>query len=566
VQIEITDSQFLLNGEPVRIGGYNRISDHRYWGTSEPDELLANDIALMKNSGANFMRIMHGTQNKKLIELCDEAGILIFEEANIRELTNPEFVAPDYTLNKQWIKEMIERDINHPSIIGWSIGNELKEHYQYVDSVITYVKTELDSTRLVTNVSNTGYRPIDSAENDPLGLSDLMMQNIYQKDPESVISTIEERWPNRPLFISEYGLGRFDTASLDNDYPSFSSWHEMIRGRNTHVVGTSVWSFNDYRSGYAQSLEEENRAWGVVNTWRQKRRAYSTFQQELSPIKSLTLENVNLSKKSAQVAISVRSLQDYPSYTMKDYQLEWELKAKDGEILATNSLAMPTLTPNDPTWKSAIDWSGEFANIYSLTVRVMSSNGYTRFETTKDLLKPLVPQINNVLTSDNAIHVEFEKQNNEVEHFIRYTSSNGKVIESAKTISNYIRLTGLSKRLSSGDKYTLALIASNNLGDSKPSTPVNVTLAGKPLAPIIYKVMVDEDNLIVGFSGLADDRHYILKYGYDEKTLNMMETSSGRGMITAKINSGTTKVYFQLKRVGLSSESQWTNIRSINVH
>ena len=63
---------------------------------------------------------MHGTQNKKLIDRCDEKGILIIEEVNVRELTTP-----DYPLAKQWLREMIERDCNHPSIIGWSVGNEL---------------------------------------------------------------------------------------------------------------------------------------------------------------------------------------------------------------------------------------------------------------------------------------------------------------------------------------------------------------------------------------------------------------------------------------------------------
>ncbi|MGS0527402.1 golvesin C-terminal-like domain-containing protein [Zobellia nedashkovskayae] len=105
-KIELTDSQLILNGEPVRLAGFNRVSDHRYWGSSEPQYLINKDVDLMKNAGANFMRIMHGTQNKKLIERCDEKGILIFEEVNVRELTNPEFTPPLYPLAKQWLKEI----------------------------------------------------------------------------------------------------------------------------------------------------------------------------------------------------------------------------------------------------------------------------------------------------------------------------------------------------------------------------------------------------------------------------------------------------------------------------
>ena len=156
-KVEVTPTQFLLNGEPVRLAGFNRVSDHRYWGSSEPQSLINQDVDLMKNAGANFMRIMHGTQNEKLISRCDEKGILLFEEVNVRELSNPEFVAPDYTIAKQWLKEMIERDCNHASIVGWSVGNELSDHYDYAQKMISYVKSELDPHRLVTCVSNTGY-------------------------------------------------------------------------------------------------------------------------------------------------------------------------------------------------------------------------------------------------------------------------------------------------------------------------------------------------------------------------------------------------------------------------
>ncbi|MCL1045040.1 beta galactosidase jelly roll domain-containing protein [Shewanella electrodiphila] len=560
-KVEITDSQFLLNGEPIRVGGFNRISDHRYWGTSEPDELLASDIKMMKNAGANFMRIMHGTQHKRLLELCDEVGMLIFEEANIRELTNPEFVAPEYALNKQWLREMIERDINHPSIIGWSIGNELKEHYQYVTSVKNYVKKELDPYRLVTNVSNTGYRKGDSAENDPLGLSDLLMQNIYQKDPESVISTIKHRWPNRPVFISEYGLGRFDTASLDNDYANFSEWHEMIRGRNTHVVGSAIWSFNDYRSGYAQSLEDENRAWGLVNTWRQKRRAYKTVQQELSPIKLLQIDQVNINSQHAKVSVAVRDVDDYPSYTIKNYQLEWQLNAENGDVLSKASLALPTLKPGDQTWQTGIDWSGDIDNPYSLTVRIISSNGYVRFEKELAFLKPLTPTINSVLVADNAVRVEFEKQTPSVEYFVRYRRTDGEIIESEKTINNSIELTNLDSRY----QYTLELLASNDVSNSAPSKPFNVTLSGKALSPSIYETMIDKDKFIVGFSGKVDDIGYILQYGYAKGGLNMKVTTSSRGMITADIDPTQKTLYYQLKSKTLDTESQWSKLDEISL-
>ena len=561
-KISLTDSQMLLNGEPVRIGGYNRISDHRYWGSSEPLELLEQDIDLMKNAGANFMRIMHGTQNKKLIELCDEKGILIFEEANIRELTNPEFVAPEYTMNKQWIREMIERDINHPSIIGWSVGNELTDHYIYAKKMINYVKSELDPYRLVTSVSNTGYLKNDSPENDPLGFSDLMMQNIYQKDPEQVITTITERWPNKPLFISEYGLGRFSNASLDNDYTNFAQWHEMIRGRNTHVIGTSQWSFNDYRSGYSQTLEEENRAWGLITNWRKKRRAYTTFQQELSPVKSLTLANINKNTGYAKVNILVRDIQDYPSYTMDGYHLEWQIKDIQGNVIDKNTILLPTLTPQSKLWEGSIQWNSNKGKAHELLVQVLSTNGYTRSTHTHVFNLPSTPKIKAVITGDKTFRVIFDKEFSGKEYYVKYRTKTGEVSITPKTINNHIDVTNLD----SNQLYQVELIAINALGESKPSNSVTVSPNGKSLPPIIWEAMSRDNKLIVGFSGAAGDDSYQVRYGYQKDMLNLNETTTSRGMITANIAPKTQQIFFQLKRINQGSESKWSIIRRVNVN
>jgi len=57
-KVEITDSKLLLNGEPVRLAGFNRVSESRFWGSSEPYDVLEKDVNLMKEAGANFTRIL----------------------------------------------------------------------------------------------------------------------------------------------------------------------------------------------------------------------------------------------------------------------------------------------------------------------------------------------------------------------------------------------------------------------------------------------------------------------------------------------------------------------------
>lgn len=370
-KIELTDSQMLLNGEPVRLAGFNRVSEHRFWGSSEPLEVLEKDVDLMKEAGANFMRIMHGTQNEKLIDLCDKKGIMIFEEINVRDLDNDEFRAnyyplaqfeketnskldseneeilmldepyvrltdkhgisvkeKNYFLAKYWLKGMIERDINHPSIIGWSVGNELNNHYEYAKAAIDYVKKDLDPYRLLTCVSNSGRKKEYTPQTDANTHVDLIMHNMYrwQGDPQEILTTLRTKWPDKPIFISEFGFDPFPSTALDADKEIFSEWINHFRHKNEFVIGTSMWTFNDYRSGYAGTTAEENRVWGVITSWRQKRRLFPRIKKEHAPVKDIEISNIDFEKNTANVRIPVRSVSDYPSHTMRNYKLVYQLK------------------------------------------------------------------------------------------------------------------------------------------------------------------------------------------------------------------------------------------------
>src|SRR5690606_36337492 len=118
-----------------------------------------------------------------------------------------------------WLKEMVERDYNHPSLIGWSMGNELaaetadrkkwamsREQSQYVISMMRYVKEKLDSTRLVTYVSFTLFRDSDP-KLEPAQHADMLCFNSYG-DFVEVAQKIHQRWPEKLIFVSEFGQGQ----------------------------------------------------------------------------------------------------------------------------------------------------------------------------------------------------------------------------------------------------------------------------------------------------------------------------------------------------------------------
>ncbi|WP_109830918.1 glycoside hydrolase family 2 TIM barrel-domain containing protein [Reichenbachiella versicolor] len=555
-KVEVSDSQFFLNGEAVRLAGFNRVSDHRYWGSSEPQEIINLDVDQMKESGANFMRIMHGTQNEKLIDRCDEKGILLFEEVNVRHLSNPEFTAPGYPLVRQWLREMIERDVNHASIIGWSVGNELADHYEYGRDIIKYLKDSLDDKRLVTCVSNSGWRKTQTPENDPNTFVDIIMHNHYgfQGPANTVFQELRSKWNDKPIFISEYGVGRHPTTSLDEDLKNVSVWNKEIRFKNTFIVGASLWTYNDYKSGYAGSTEEENRTWGLVDVWRQKRRFFDRISKENSPVNGITISEFDAASGKGTVTIDIKGPTDYPCYTMRDYSLDYEFKDRSGKTVKSFTKELPTLSPMDELWSGEISWDAP-KDAFSFHINLMSPNGYSRYEEVIHFDTPSKPIITNVIESEQGARIYFTPTFDASEYFVTYTDKANNKSESIKTINPYLDLDSLSN-----NAYSVQLFAMNPAGISEGSTEHVLSPKGTILPPFVWKTMIRDSKLIIGITGEIGDMTYEVKYGNSKNNLNKTVKTNARGMIVADLDF-TGDVYFKIKRTNKDKVSSWSPVQ-----
>ncbi|SDX88962.1 beta-galactosidase [Lutibacter oricola] len=558
-KIELTASKLLLNGEPVRLGGFNRVSEHRYWGSSEPLQVLEEDVDLMKEAGANFMRIMHGTQNEKLIDLCDKKGILLFEEVNVRNLTNPEFTAPEYPLIKKWITGMVERDWNHPSIIGWSIGNELSNHYDYAKYAMDFTR-ELDPNRLLTCVSNSGQKSFSNRKTDPNTEVDLIMHNMYrwQGTPQEIIDKLRSEWPEKPIFISEYGFDPYPTTSLDGDQQIVSDWNQHWRGKNDFVIGASMWTFNDYRSAYAATSEEENRVWGLIDVWRNKRRLFHRVEKEFSPIKNIVVENIDLSKGKASVEMPIRGLNDYPSYSLQGYKLEWDVRNKGGKVVAKNAKELPLIKPGNKVWKGDIHWNKTSNDVLDLRVRLISANGYQRYEKVIPFTVPLSPKITGIDVGDKSVRVWFKKVAGADEYLVEYKNE-GETVRSFKTITNAVEIDGLTN----GKAVDFSVIAINEKGESQQPNSISGTPNGKPLAPKVWKSFIEDNKIVIGYTSEKQDDFYVVKYGTSKDNLDEEFRSNVRGMMTIDLEN-ESEVYFQIQREIKGQKGNWSAIIKAN--
>jgi beta-galactosidase len=118
----MTHGPFKLNGERVLIRGTQRHEDHAGLGAALPEELTAREMRLIKELGANFVRLGHYQQSRSVLDLCDELGLLVWEEV---PWCRGGVGGPAYRSQaRDMLRNMIDQHYNHPSIILWGLGNE----------------------------------------------------------------------------------------------------------------------------------------------------------------------------------------------------------------------------------------------------------------------------------------------------------------------------------------------------------------------------------------------------------------------------------------------------------
>lgn len=358
--IALTTDGLHLNGERIRVPGFNRVSDSNETGNTEPDSLVRRDVDLMKEAGAVFSRLMHSPQAPNLHDYLDEKGLMIIAEIPVWGKDDPQ-VVPDNPLTKQWLAEMIARDYNHPSIIGWSTANEIVDNYDYVKSMNDYVRRGLDPHRIVTYVSYTAWRPAANPANDGVTHSDLAALNIYTKSPGGLTKHIRKTradWPDKPVFIAEFGveqIGVGDAALV----PNFERLWAAI-GAEPYVIGGALWTFNDYRSDYEGTPASGNREWGVVEVNRNLKGAYHEVRRAFSPVQSLAFDDRN-------IVLTPRASGALPSYTLRGYRLEWtNAQGTPGEI------ALADIIPGDDAVKITLPPHADDI----IAVRLFTPTGY----------------------------------------------------------------------------------------------------------------------------------------------------------------------------------------------
>ena len=149
-QVEVSDRRLRINGRPIIIIGVNRHDHHPENGKTPSLEDMRADLILMKRYNINAVRTSHYPNDHRLLDLADELGLYLLDEANVECHARARSVSNDMRYQKailERVQRMILRDRNHPCVIGWSLGNE-SGHGPAHDGAAAFAR-RLDPTRFV---------------------------------------------------------------------------------------------------------------------------------------------------------------------------------------------------------------------------------------------------------------------------------------------------------------------------------------------------------------------------------------------------------------------------------
>lgn len=226
--VEIKNSQLLVNGKPVLIKGVDRHEISSIGGYVVSKDEMIEDIRIMKSLNINAVRTSHYPNDPIWYELCDEYGLYVTDEANIESHgmgygENSLAHRKDYTAAHLLRNErMVKRDINHPCVIVWSLGNEAGNGKNF-ENCYKWIK-EYDKTRPV------------QYERAELNWNTDIFCPMYMSpaDCEKYLNSN----PAKPLIQCEYA------HAMGNSMGGFKEYWDLIR-KYPSYQGGYIWDFAD---------------------------------------------------------------------------------------------------------------------------------------------------------------------------------------------------------------------------------------------------------------------------------------------------------------------------------
>ena len=294
-EIRVEGRDVYFNDEKIKLKGFNRHEEYAEFGCAVPLAAMCRDIEIIKDTGANCVRTCHYPNDERWLDLCDENGLFVWEEAHARGLSEEQMRNPAFDWQSALTtEEMITEHYNHPSIFVWGLLNECASHTEYgrecYKRQIAQIRS-LDSSRPVTYASCHPWKDIC------LDLVDIVSFNIYpgwyfDEDVAGYLKRVRD-WvettegAGKPFIISETGAGAiYGFRSTTKAKWSEERQADILKEQLTAVMadaecmGVIIWQYCDCRvdeGWFAVRPKSENNK-GVVDIYRREKLAYGTVK------------------------------------------------------------------------------------------------------------------------------------------------------------------------------------------------------------------------------------------------------------------------------------------------
>jgi beta-galactosidase len=368
--VEVRDRQLLVNGAPVMIHGVNRHDHHPERGKAVTVDDMRDDLITMKRFNVNAVRCSHYPNDSRFLDLCDELGLYVIDEANVESHAYITSLCHDPSYRQaiiERVSRMVERDKNHPCVIAWSLGNE-SGHGAAQDAAAAWVR-RYDPTRPLHYESALMFDLYADA-----GVTDIVCP-MYASIEDIVAWAESGRDQRRPLILCEYSHAMGNSnGSLADYYAAFEA-HDGLQGG-------FIWEWKDH--GLLQHLDEGKQRYayggqfgdepndanfvadGLVGPDGRPHPALYEFAHLAAPVR-VTATRTDLRGKT----VTIENRQWFTDLSW--LRATWELTL-DGERVLDGTLPLPAVAARQQA-KVAIDFDrpklgpGQEAH---LTVRVLT--------------------------------------------------------------------------------------------------------------------------------------------------------------------------------------------------
>jgi len=251
-RVDVRDGIFLVNDQPVKLRGVNRHESHPVTGAVVSPEDMRRDLLLMKRYNMNAIRTSHYPPAPLFLRLCDELGFYVVDEADIEShgsveapLNKDQYQSysaiallanrPDYEaaiLDR--VQRLVERDINRPCVLFWSMGNESGYSLAF-EHALRWVK-QRDPSRL-THYQSMHYLKDAPIPNDSVDVLDMV--SVMYPPMERIERFLANPLEKRPYFMCEYAHAMGNGPGGAEAY-----WRKIYS--EPRMMGGCVWEWCDH--------------------------------------------------------------------------------------------------------------------------------------------------------------------------------------------------------------------------------------------------------------------------------------------------------------------------------